>query len=310
MIDRKALKLVAKMQMSQSAPSYLAVMLLWVLTAVLIPQVALSVVTGPMTDSLEGFTELIYGGIDVDVALRLLQLSSGQLFLNMALNVVLSIYQMVLSFGLALYCLRLHRGDPCGPADLFGGFSIAGRVIGAGLLVSLITLAWAFLLAFPLIAVITVPIVLEMSRALIILIALAAVVGYVAALYAIVLRYSLTTFALADRPELGAMGAIQHSKNLMRGHKWQYFVLGLSFFGWALLCSLPVGIFGGISSGLSTSGSFLLPAWADGIISVVLMLPYYLWLTPYIQTTTAGFYDSLHNQGFQPLDPGAAAWPR
>lgn len=38
------------------------------------------------------------------------------------------------------------------------------------------------------------------------------------------------------------MDAIRKSKELMRGHKWDLFVLDLSFIGWILLSMLTGGI--------------------------------------------------------------------
>lgn len=56
--------------------------------------------------------------------------------------------------------------------------------------------------------------------------------------------------------------AITRSRQLMRGHKWQLFVLQLSFIGWALLSILTAGI-----------GQ--------------------LWLVPYTYGTYAAYYDEL-----------------
>jgi uncharacterized membrane protein len=76
------------------------------------------------------------------------------------------------------------------------------------------------------------------------------------------ISYSQTFFILADNPEIGAMKAINKSKKMMSGYKWKYFCLGLRFIGWMLLCILTLGIG-------------------------------YLWLTPYMQTSVAKFYDDL-----------------
>ena len=76
------------------------------------------------------------------------------------------------------------------------------------------------------------------------------------------MRYSQAWFIMADDPNIRPMEAIEKSKQMMDGHKWEYFVLGLSFIWWFLLCCVTLGI------GL-------------------------LWLIPYIQTTVANFYDDL-----------------
>lgn len=315
MIHRAELKLTSKMRMAQADPSYVKVMLLWVLAAVVVPQVANSFVSTSMSD-VNSFSELIAGGIDPEVALRVLQLSGGQLLSAWALDVVLYIYQLIMSFGLALYCLRLYRGDPCGPGELFAGFSMAGRVIGAELVVVLIAVAFAIVLAFPLAAVMAFGF-LFLHEDLALVVAYAAVIAYAVAVVVILLRYAMTSFALADRPELGAMGAIQYGKDRLRGHLGQYFLLCLSFFGWMLLCELPALLFSSVTVGVAYLSAALpapigslaaavasLPAWATNLISVVLMLPYYLWLAPYMNTTLAGFYENLRSdRGFVPPMP-------
>lgn len=56
--------------------------------------------------------------------------------------------------------------------------------------------------------------------------------------------------------------AIGLSMRMMKSHKWKFFVLYLSFIGWAILCLLTLGIG-------------------------------YLWLAPYISLTFANFYKEL-----------------
>lgn len=318
MISRRELKMTARMRLSQADPSYLKVMVVYILAAVVVPQVAM-IVVAPSTEAMDQLYELIASGIDLDVVLQLLPVSPLQWFLQQALTRVLQLYQLILSFGLVRYCLSLYRGEPGGPADLFSGFSMVGRVLAEGILIWLLVLAWtigATIAAVIFFVVFASVLPLEAAYGLLIVLMCAFVVGLVC----IMLNYALATLALADRPELGAMGAIQYSKNLMRGHKARYFLLLLSFFGWSLLCSLPLSLFTSFEAIqamsfvsdlplLGNAGFVLnLPTWANSLISLVLSLPIYLWLTPYMNTVTAGFYDALHSQGFQPLDPGATAW--
>lgn len=77
--------------------------------------------------------------------------------------------------------------------------------------------------------------------------------------------YAMTYYILHDNPEIGAEEAICRSMKMMDGHKWRLFCLHLSFIGWWLLCILTLGI-----------GT--------------------LWITPYIQNSTAAFYEDLKNQ--------------
>ena len=54
--------------------------------------------------------------------------------------------------------------------------------------------------------------------------------------------YSMVFFILHDNPDMKAMDALKESARLMKGHKWQYFCLSLSFIGWMLLGSLCLGV--------------------------------------------------------------------
>ncbi|WNR42058.1 DUF975 family protein [Paenibacillus roseipurpureus] len=76
------------------------------------------------------------------------------------------------------------------------------------------------------------------------------------------IRYSQAFFIRIDQPDLSTVQCINASKEMMKGKKWQYFVLGLSFIGW----------------------------WFLTIFTLFIGM---LWLTAYIRTAFAKFYDSL-----------------
>ena len=54
--------------------------------------------------------------------------------------------------------------------------------------------------------------------------------------------YAMTTYILADCPNVKAQDALKLSTRIMKGHKWQLFVFGLSFLGWQLLSALTLGL--------------------------------------------------------------------
>lgn len=72
--------------------------------------------------------------------------------------------------------------------------------------------------------------------------------------------YSMMHFVMAENPDMGANEAIRESKRLMKGNKWRFFCLQLSFIGWELLA-----IFFTAGIGL-------------------------LWVVPYQQAAYAAFY--------------------
>lgn len=71
--------------------------------------------------------------------------------------------------------------------------------------------------------------------------------------------YAMTPYIIAEDPEMRAIDAIHLSQDMMRGHKFDYFYLALSFIGWIILSFFTLGI------GL-------------------------LWVVPYMQTAMAAFY--------------------
>ena len=74
--------------------------------------------------------------------------------------------------------------------------------------------------------------------------------------------YSQTMMIVAENKGIGARDAINRSKAMMDGRKMDYFVLGLSFIGWGLLCCITLGIA-------------------------------YIWVGPYMQATMVNFYNDI-----------------
>ena len=78
------------------------------------------------------------------------------------------------------------------------------------------------------------------------------------------LSYSMSYYILAENPELTHTQARNESIKIMEGHKWQLFCLQFSFIGWYILVGLTFGILA-------------------------------FWVTPYVQTATAAFYEEIKN---------------
>ena len=56
------------------------------------------------------------------------------------------------------------------------------------------------------------------------------------------ISYSQMFYLMAEDEDLDPGDAQKESMELMEGHKWEYFVLGLSFIPWYLLCIVTLGI--------------------------------------------------------------------
>lgn len=53
---------------------------------------------------------------------------------------------------------------------------------------------------------------------------------------------SMTYLIMLDNPSMSGIDALKASWALMKGHKWDYFVLGLSFIGWIILSVFTLGL--------------------------------------------------------------------
>ncbi|MFR0799391.1 MAG: DUF975 family protein [Oscillospiraceae bacterium] len=54
--------------------------------------------------------------------------------------------------------------------------------------------------------------------------------------------YSMVYYVKADHPEYSWRECLDESQRLMTGHKWEKFVLDLSFIGWGIVGSLCLGV--------------------------------------------------------------------
>ncbi|MEH7886427.1 DUF975 family protein [Bacillus sp. JJ1609] len=102
------------------------------------------------------------------------------------------------------------------------------KVIGTSILMGIFTMLWTLLLIIP---------------------------GIIKGI-----AYSQAFFLMKDNPEYSALEAITESRKRMKGYKWKYFLMNLSFIGWIFIAIFTLGIG-------------------------------FLWLTPYIATANATFYN-------------------
>lgn len=286
MYNRKAFKREAKEMMRESTPHYMLVMLVYVLLTT-----GLSYVVSALS------------GIE----------SIGSGVIGMFLNLLIFLFSMVLSVGLANYVLNLARRKPTAVGDLFEGFSFVGRSIGMNVQVMVYTFLWSMLavVGFSFAVGISV-VVLEIIPAAGVVLMIAAYIALIVAILAIALRYSMARFVLADKPGEGATAAVRRSVQIMKGNKGKLFGLILSFIGWGLLIALISMLVMGVGVAVTGVDWFVdlfqsmsddpmdayavtlemmeaLSLWS--IIAEVICLPLTLWLTAYLQTALARFYN-------------------
>lgn len=74
-------------------------------------------------------------------------------------------------------------------------------------------------------------------------IAIGAMLFIVPGIY-LALCYRMVPYIVRDNPELAPMDVLRRSKEMMDGHKWNAFVLDLSFLGWDILSICTAGLVG------------------------------------------------------------------
>ena len=139
-----------------------------------------------------------------------------------------------LTYGLNCYFVKLSKKEEATINDVFSAFSSRfTETMLSGLVESIFIFLWSLLLIIP------------------------GIVKYYS--------YSMSRYLLLDNPEMKWDEAHKKSMEMMYGHKWQLFILDLSFLGWYIVGILCLGI---------------------GV----------LWVWPYHYATRANFYLALKGE--------------
>lgn len=152
----------------------------------------------------------------------------------------------VLAFGYRVYALGVSRGEEMSFWSLFEGFNHFIKCILLQILVGLATAIGTLFFIVP---------------------------GII-----ISCMLSQSVYVLIDGPQKGVFRCMKESGAMMRGHKMEYLVLTISFFGWYLLMALPELVAYGF------------------IISLLLSV----WVTPYTELTFARYYNTITGQDMEP----------
>ena len=177
------------------------------------PDFKISYSGGELNANLQYAGQTLYSwGDGIAPGLRAL-LVGGAIYLVLAavvLGVLYFILGSVIEVGYARFNLNLTGGEKPPFETLFSYFPHWKTIAVAQLLQMVYILLWMCLLVIP-----------------------GIVAGY---------SYAMTSYILAEHPELTASEAIAQSKAMMEGNRWRLFCLQFSFIGWSLLCALTLGI--------------------------------------------------------------------
>lgn len=221
-------------------------------------------------------------------------------------QLLLRLYTTVVQFGLCLWALWTYRRLDPDIGALMQGFSVAGRVLlmELGIVIRIMGgyLAAALIFSIPFSVVLVYSDSPDLwTAAMLLYLAILVIVVIVVAL-----RYALSPYLLADRPDDGPVLPIRRSAVLMRGWKKELLKLELSFLGYELinlfLSALVISFFLQ-RAGLLTPSAALDLDWMDKCLAVIwstpvvilrslVTIPVCLWLLPYRAVARAGFYDA------------------
>lgn len=312
--DRIALKQAARDAVRGSRPRSWLVTLVLFLFLLVFPGILRALLPDPVR-SLAQMTAYDPGVMDDSRALlQTLGTMSGVIALCFLASAVIALYQSVLFYGYRGYALKLWDGRRTAVGDVFGGFRVLGRALGASAAVGLFTFLWSLIptvVGGMLIALVNALLGDAAPAAAVVLtvvlaLAMAVVVGLISC------RYCLTAYFVVDGG-LGVFQAVNASKNAMRGSIGKRFALELSFLGWGLLvCLIMVAaaavtmtvalyitagaLLGAGMSGYGGGGTAALlalltiPMLIAMVLALAASMPLWLWLMAYRETAAAGFY--------------------
>ncbi len=128
-------------------------------------------------------------------------------FVPTAILIAFQLVIIILSFGYTGYLLRVVRGEASGVGNLLDGFGIAGRAIVLTIFIDVLVALASTLLFVP-----------------------GIILSY---------AYAMARRLQMDHPDWSPVRCMRESRYMMRGHKWDFFVLQLSFLGWFILATIP-----------------------------------------------------------------------
>lgn len=148
--------------------------------------------------------------------------------IGLSLNIIGLLVYGSLQVGISRFSLKLARKDSTTQFnDLFSGFDVFIKALVMNFIIWICVFIGTILFVIP-----------------------GIIVG---------IMFSQANYILAENPEKSVIECIKESSRMMKGHKFNYFVLGLSFIGWLILCIISFGIG-------------------------------FLWLVPYFEITLTNFY--------------------
>ncbi len=249
-INRVQLKREAKGVIREARPRPLWVALLYIVILL-----ALTVLSLAINGTWEAYSEMIDAAAQGELVYP--EATGSGSFLGWLLSLALDIMTIEMTVGFSIYCLRIWRRTKAGAGDLFDSFGVFFRSILIRVIPSILLSLWSLIYVLAVTGLTVLAAAISGSVELALWVPLAGLPFLIPMIVAS-FAYSQSVYIMLDNPQMSCLQCVLMSRRIMKGHKWEMFVLELSFIGWGILCVIPV---------------------------------VYLWVMPYMSVTFAGYYD-------------------
>ena len=247
-IDRYSIKADARERLRSAVPRPYYEGLLFIFVAAVLTGLSMALMASRLTESnVETYMKYVMAGLYED-AVRYLRTLNPPVA-DYLISYVLDLFRGIVAAGLSIFAMNTLRQREASLWNLLDGFGRFFPLLILLLLTRFLVSLWTYLLVIP---------------------------GIIA-----FYRYRLSVYLLLDHTELNPLQSILLSGQMMRGRKWELFLLDLSFLGWALLAALPLSI-GAVLGGL-------VPLILGGLGSAAILA----WLLPYYELSCVGFYEAV-----------------
>ena len=204
-IQRPRLKQQAREIVRTARPKVLYASAMFVALSALVSFLS-SRLTGISLDAVSQYMSYLQEG-STDTALSYIASQSPSPAAQL-IDSALQIVMMIVGVGFTVFLFNTERRTGAVYGNLLDGFGPYFRLVLLEFVAAVFAALWSLLLVVP---------------------------GIVAAY-----RYSMAKYVMLDHPDYSLMECIRESKRMTKGHKWELFMLDLSFLGYFLLSMLPL----------------------------------------------------------------------
>lgn len=210
--------------------------------------------------------------------------------------IIVAIITLPLSYGILASMIKLSRGENVTVTDFITiGLQNTAKIYGVfgRTLQKLILPLILFIASIVVYTFAVASAVLNSGSSSILVIALVLMIGTLIYYIVKTLSYILTSYVLYDNENSTCKEIVEKSAVLMKGNKWKYIGLCLSFIGWYLLIYI-IAIFTATAC-VSILSSSTLGVLLGTVLTVAFTSIAVLLLTPYISFTLISFYEDLNS---------------